>query len=302
MGGDAAITLIGVPYSLGERNVSMGRGPTVLLEDERLAARLRALGHDVEVRWVDRDDAEPDEGLAIGDVMTKHLVQNRQLAELVAQARAAGRAPIVLAGNCSSSIGVASGVRREGFGLVWIDAHPDSETPETSITGLFDGMPVATIAGRCWKAWREQIPGFRVVPEDRIVTVGLHERHAPADRRPYLYDAEPLGTPVDPPAVARKGFDGALGAALDELAEQTDAVYLHVDVDVLDPREANASRYTAEGGLSVSQVVAAIEAVGRRFDVLATSFADYDPDVDPRMAAVMARLVEAAAGIARAPA
>jgi arginase len=290
----AAVSLIGVPYSHGERGVLLGRGPIVMLADDRVPARIRACGSEVDVQWVDKDDASLDERLAPGDLMTKYLVQNRLVAQMVLGACARGALPIVFSGDCNVSIGVLSGLRRDRIGVVWLDAHPDADTPDTSMTGLFDGMAVATIAGRCWQAWCQQIPGFRSVPEERLIMVGVHEPYAPEAQRPWQHDSRALGTVVDPPVIAQHGFTTALNTALDQLADEVEGVYLHVDLDVLEPSEAKAcDHWTVTGGLSVAQVSETIASVRKRFDVLAATYTCFDPDVDPRMPAVIEDLVEA---------
>src|SRR4051794_9697034 len=288
-----AVMLIGVPYHLGQRGISMGRGPVVLLEDDVLPGRLRAGGFDVDVAWVDADDPAAHEPFVPGDQMARHLVHNRAVARLVAEARASGRAPIVASGNCNSAIGVVSGLDEPGLGVVWLDAHADAETPEHSADGLFDGMAVSVLAGRCWRAWREQIPGYRAIPEERMVMVGQHDRHAEAGW-PHENLAA-LGRVVDPPVIAEHGFEPALVDALDDLALRIDCVYLHVDTDVIDPALARSSLYTAPGGITPTQATRAIELVNERFDVLATTFSAYDPDIDARMLEIVPRLVDAAA-------
>ena len=288
-----ALTLIGVPYHLGQRGISMGRGPLVLLADAMVPNRLRGLGVDVEISWVDADDPRDDEPFVPGDQMARHLVHNRALAQRVAEARAAHRAPLVSSGNCNSSIGVTSGLADPRLGVVWLDAHADAETPEHSADGLFDGMTVSVLAGRCWKAWREQIPGYRPIPPERIVMVGQHDRYA--DGGWPHENLEPLGRVVDPPVIAEHGFERALGDALDVLALQADSVYLHVDTDVIDADIAKSSLYTAKGGLTPAQTARAIQMVSERFDVAATTFSAYDPDIDPRMLKIVPDLMEAAA-------
>ncbi len=289
------VTLIGVPYHLGQRDVSMGRGPRVLLADDRLPARLRSLGLDVEVRWVDADEPQPGDQLVPGDQMSRHLVHNRHVARLVAEARAHGRTPILSSGNCNSSIGVVSGLADDGLGMVWLDAHPDASTPDTSLSGLFDGMPVATIAGRCWQAWAAQIPGFRPIAPERMVMVGMHDLDVPAAEQAIVGQPEPIGAVVGRAAIDADGFEEALSGALDRLAAAgVRRVYLHVDTDVLDHDEGRASHYTAPGGLPAAHVRRAIELVNERFDVLATTFSAYDPDVDPRMADLVTGLAETA--------
>jgi arginase len=287
------LTLIGVPYHLGQYGVSMGRGPLVLLADDAVPRRLRALGFDVEVAWVDADDPAGGDPFVPGDQMARHLVQNRAVARLVAEARAARRAPIVVSGNCNSSIGVTSGIGEPNLGVVWLDAHADADTPEQSADGLFDAMSVSVLAGRCWRAWREGIPGFRVIPEERIVMIGQHDRYAEVG---WVHESNPpLGRVVDPPVIAQHGLEAALEDALDDLAARTDRVYLHVDTDTIDAAIARSSLYTAEGGLTPAQVGRAIERVHERFAVLATTFSAYDPDVDERMRTIVPDLVETAA-------
>jgi arginase len=288
-----AFTLIGVPYHLGHRGISMGRGPLVLLDDDMVPSRLRRLGLDVEVAWIDADDPRDDEPYVPGDQMARHLVHNRALAQQVADARAARRAPIISSGNCNSSIGVTSGLNDPGLGVVWLDAHADAETPEHSADGLFDGMAVSVLAGHCWKAWREQIPGYRPIRPDHMVMVGQHDRYA--DGGWPHENLEPLGRAVDPPTIAEHGFEQALADALDDLATRVDAVYLHVDTDVIDAEIARSSLYTATGGLTPAQTTCAIAMVSERFDIAATTFSAYDPDVDPQMLEIVPELMETAA-------
>ncbi len=271
----------------------MGRGPLVLLDEDMVPRRLRGLGLDVEVAWIDADDPRDDEPFVPGDQMARHLVQNRAVAQRVAEAKAARRAPLISSGNCNSSIGVTSGLDDPGLGVVWLDAHADAESPEHSADGLFDGMAVSVLAGRCWKAWREQIPGYRPIRPERMVMVGQHDRYA--DGGWPHENLEPLGRSVDPPAIAEHGFERALEDALDDLATRVDAVYLHVDTDVIDAEIARSSLYTASGGLTPAQTRRAIQMVGERFDVAATTFSAYDPDVDPHMLDIVPELMEAAA-------
>ena len=100
---------------------------------------------------------------------------------------------------------------------------------------------------------------------------------------------------MDPPAIAEHGFERALEDALDDLATRVEAVYLHVDTDVIDAEIARSSLYTASGGLTPAQTSRAIQMVGERFDVAATTFSAYDPDVDPLMLEIVPELMEAAA-------
>jgi arginase len=93
-----------------------------------------------------------------------------------------------------------------------------------------------------------------------------------------------------------------LAAALDDLRGRVGRVYLHVDLDALDPAEGIANRYAAPGGLSAGQVRAALAAVGDRFEVAAAAVTAYEPaaDADGRMAATAVRIIAALAQLGTA--
>jgi arginase len=98
--------------------------------------------------------------------------------------------------------------------------------------------------------------------------------------------------------VAGDGWSDARAAqALDDLRGRVDRVYLHIDLDVLDPSEGIANRYSAEGGLSAEQVLRTVAAVADRFDIVAAAITAYEPaaDTDGRMAATAIRVLGAVA-------
>ena len=83
------------------------------------------------------------------------------LYEQVAEAvRASPSVPVVLSGDCTTSLGVLAGLQRAGRdpGVVWFDAHADFNTPDTTTTGFTDGMGLAIAVGHCWKAWSKACP------------------------------------------------------------------------------------------------------------------------------------------------
>src|SRR5687768_13373447 len=127
------IHLIRVPYDSGQRALRMGAGPDALAPS--FVDALRAEGHEVTGETV---EAPP--GFAT-EVATAFALA-RALSERVRAARAEGRRPLVLAGNCMSSLGTVAGLRDEDddLGVVWFDAHGDLETPETTTSGFADGM------------------------------------------------------------------------------------------------------------------------------------------------------------------
>jgi arginase len=273
------IALIQVPYHLGHEDVGMGAGPRRL--ERSAVAALRASGHDVEVVRVRRGDSETNEIGASFDVV-------RRVAETVAAAVERGAFPLVVSGNCMSSIGVVAGSGRD-LGVVWLDAHADFNTPESSLSGSQDGMGLSILTGTGWRALRETIPGYRPVAEENVVLVGVR-------------DVDPLEQErLDRSAVAVAAGGEGVERALDGLAG-VDGVYLHVDLDVLDPSEGRANEYAAPGGLLAADIERIVAAVGERAPIRGAAVTAYDPAADPEEAipAIAAALTTRIAAAAEA--
>jgi arginase len=77
----------------------------------------------------------------------------------------AGRLPVIVAGNCNVGLGAIGGIDAPRLGIVWLDAHPDFHTPETTDSGFIDGMGLAAATGACWKTLCNSIPGFHAAEE-----------------------------------------------------------------------------------------------------------------------------------------
>ncbi len=299
------VSLIGLPYLMGTRMFNFGyqmaKGPVLLLDDRNAPAAMRKVFSDVEVHMIENAD-EPTSGetggdyrlLPVGDQMSRILVQNIHLAAKVRQARQEGRIVVASVGACSASLGVVGGLADvDGpIGMVWFDAHGDAQTPDTSANGFFEGMPVTTIAGKCWHAYRRRIPGFREIPEDRIITVGLQESFS-RNGRPHSGQA--LGALVHKPVIDQYGFTGAMTRALDDLRTRCSKVFVHIDTDVLDPSVLKANTHAAEGGLTDTQLSESLDLIAERFEIVAVDFASFDPAVDVRGPSVLVPLMVKAA-------
>ncbi len=248
-------TLVQVPYHLG-REGGLGAGVPVLA---------RALSDlDCEVTAVVRSSEPANEISGCMDVV-------RGVAATVGGVVAAGRFPLVLAGNCHSSLGTVAGLGAglgRTVGVVWLDAHADFNTPETTTSGFVDGMALALLTGSGWSALRRMISGHAPVIEENVVLVGTRDLDRAEEER------------LTASGVERAGPD-ELVAALDRLADRVSDVYLHVDLDVLDPSVGRANRYAVESGLSLEEVQSAIDAVTARFTIRAAALTAYDPAADP---------------------
>jgi arginase len=279
------VALITAPYSLGHEGLSVGAGPEAILAAGAVES-LEQAGHEVEVVKVQPRARETNEVGASFEIV-------RQVAETVAHAVETERFPLVLAGNCMSSIGIVAGLGRD-VGVVWLDAHPDFNTPESSLSGFADGMGLSILTGTGWKALRETVPGYRVVPEANVVLIGIRDINPPEQER---LDASEVQVLLPDEATAR------IGEAVERLRRRVEDVYLHVDLDVLDPSEGRANEYAADGGLSAAALEEAISAVAERSAVRAAALTAYDPaaDTERRIPAVAVRLATQIADGARGP-
>ena len=276
------VALIAVPYDLGRADVGSGRGPGAYLK-AGAAEALRARGHEVEVVTVRRETPFDDELQAV-------LGVNSVLADVVERALFDDALPLVVAGNCNATLGVQAGLQRGGAvdaALVWLDAHGDFNTPDTTETGYLDGMPLAMLCGR---AYRDAVAGglhADALPETSVLHAG--GRDFDREERSSLLASEVRV--VDGDALREHGPAEAMLPALSKLArERRDAwgldesepppAHLHVDLDVLDPVAAPGVTFPSPHGLSAAQLLEAIDLVRERFGLIAVTLTSFTPSRD----------------------
>lgn len=257
------VQILAVPYDSGRRDVRMGKGPGRLL-GLGLEAVWSAHGHEVATEWV---EVPPSDS---GDVRSSFALYDG-LADRVRAAHADKRFPFVIAGNCGVTIGALAGLADVRPAVVWFDAHGDFNTPETSPSGFLDGMALAILTGRCWRALAKNVTGFEAVPETRIALVGARDFDPP--------EADAL-------AASRILRIGADLSGLDDAFPVASPLWLHVDLDVLDIAEGRANQFATTGGLTVSQLVAAVRRLATRLSAVGAALTAYDPaaDADGRVA------------------
>ncbi len=262
------VALIASPYDLGREHVGMGAGPIRYLE-AGAAEFLSERGFEVDATVVERDGTFEDETSATANV-------NARLAERVGEAVENGAFPLVLGGNCDSSLGVLSGIGASGTGIIWFDAHGDFATPETSPDGYLGGMALATATGNCHTELRSSIGMDAAVAESRVVMAGV--RDVEREQRPLLEASEV--TVVEAERIHAEGPAESLHAPLADLESHVGKVYLHLDIDSLDPRHAPGVDFPAPDGLSPEEVEEAINLVAEKFEISAASLTAFNPGND----------------------
>lgn len=257
------VTLIAVPYDSGRRGARMGAGPAYLLR-AGLERRLGHAGHSVQVRTL---DAPVDTWRA--EIRTAFDLA-RVVAAATTEALEAGAFPLVLSGNCGpAALGCVSALR-SAPAVFWFDAHGDFNTPDTTVGGFLDGMALATVTGRCWPQLSAAIAGFHAVAERSIALIGARDLDA-----------------LEAAALEASGIQRVGGTTLRRdlqailrTHEGNTPTYVHLDLDVLDPREGRVNPYAAPHGLSRVDVEWAITAIAEAMALEVAALTAYDPASD----------------------
>ena len=175
-----------------------------------------------------------------------------------------GYLTIGLLSNCSSVSGVLGGLQRSGptrrplkIGLVFIDAHGDINTPETTLSGMLGGMPVAVAAGMCLRNLRLE-SGLAIALPTQYIVMGA------------VRDTDPLEQElIDRTQIEHITVDDIrnrsenIHAQMERLSGMVDKIYIHVDMDVLDPEEVAGHPLTVPNGPTSAELAGAIREMFR---------------------------------------
>ena len=286
------VAIIGAALDLGAGRRGVDMGPSAI-RYAGLEARFAELGIDC-ADWGTVQTIEPEERAA-GDDRARFLAEIKEACERVARrvrrAVEDGRTPVVLGGDHSVALGTLGGlaaVRGPGA-VLWIDAHGDLNTPETSPSGNVHGMPLAAALGLADEHFASEAWPLPAVSPDRVVLVGtrsLDRGEREAVRR--------LGAAVYTMSeIDRMGMERVVREALERVAG---APFVHVsfDMDVVDPDVAPGVGTPVRGGLSYREAHLAMELVAEAGVADAFDFVEVNPILD-RENATGALAVELAA-------
>jgi arginase len=187
-------------------------------------------------------------------------------ADLVERNEEDGYFTVGLLATCPSMPGLVAGLQHSGptreplrIGMLWLDAHPDFNTPETTRSGSLGGMPVAVATGRALQRMRLDARLDPPLADAHVVMGGVRltdplEQHLLDESGIEQLSVDDLRT-----------MTPAVFAQLDRLSRITDKIYVHIDMDVLDPREVMAHQNKVPNGPSSEELARLFEAIFTRY-------------------------------------
>jgi arginase len=290
---DGGIAIIGAALDLGAGRRGVDMGPSAI-RYAGLEERLASLGCDC-ADW-GNVDAAVAEATAVGDPRARFLPEIRatceRVARRVAEAVGEGRVPIVLGGDHSIALGTLGGLAAAAGGpgaALWIDAHGDLNTPQTTPSGNVHGMPLAAALGHGGEGFASDAWPLPALDPARTTLIGV--RSLDDGERALLGELELAVHTMS--EVDRRGVESLVARAL-ERAEGAAFVHVSLDMDALDPEVAPGVGTAVRGGLSYREAHLAMELVAESGLLGSFEIVEVNPILD-RQNATAALAVELAA-------
>lgn len=273
------VSIVGIPMDLGQSRRGVDMGPSAL-RYAGLHERLQRLGYateDLGNMEIRERATIPPKGHGL-DFLPAVVRAARKIHATAANAIEAGRIPLFLGGDHSISVGTIGGVTAAGpAGVLWIDAHGDFNTPESSPSGNIHGMPLAALLG----LGAPQLvnlgrPGAKLAPRD-VVLIGVRDLDPPErdllraqDVRVYTMSE------IDDRGIADVARD-----ALQRLAHVS-RLHVSLDLDVMDPREAPGVGTPVTGGITYREAHLLMEIIARDGRLGSADIVEVNPILDDR--------------------
>jgi arginase len=273
------IDIIGVPIDLGADRRGVDMGPSAI-RYSHLQKKLEELGYDV------RDEGNVEVPIAEMCKITNPNLKyidciipvSRRVAGAVATSIQAKNFPLVLGGDHSLSIGSVRGAaRNKKIGIIWIDAHADFNTAETTPSGNIHGMSLAVLAGLGDKSlvqlWDETIP---VIDPSKIAVIGA--RDLDSGEKANLGNAGALVMGME--QIDRYGMVSIVEKAIARVSRDVDGIYLSLDMDALDPEHAPGVGTPVPAGLSQRETHLACELIAETNKLIGMDLVEVNPILD----------------------
>jgi arginase len=295
------IAILGAPLDLGAGRRGVDMGPSAL----RLAglnAKLAAMGYQIDdlgnvpVAQQENTPEGPEKAKYLEPIATTCT----RLATAVADALKAGQFPLVLGGDHSVAAGTLAGVskvfqeRGQKIGLIWIDAHADMNTPESSPSGNIHGMPLACCLGHGPKELTEILGFAPKVAGRNVVLIGLRD----VDQRERELVRKSDVTAFTMRDIDELGLRVVLERAVAAASDGTAGFHLSLDMDAVDPDEAPGVGTPVRGGMTYREAHLAMETICDSGRMLSMEIVEVNPVLDEanRTALLGVELVMSAMG------
>ncbi|HUK53352.1 MAG TPA: arginase [Candidatus Binatia bacterium] len=277
------IRIIGVPMDLGASRRGVDMGPSALRVGG-LAQQLKSMGHQVE----DAGNVlvKQAEEQHYGEKRAKYLAEIvetcRGLAQIVEKTLEDGMVPLVLGGDHSVAVGTAAGVtawfrkKEKRVGLIWLDAHADMNTPESSPSGNIHGMPLAAIAGYGPDELTLLGGSKPMINPRNICMVGVRDIDA-KERKIIKESGVRVFTMRD---LDERGMREVMAEALRFAQDETDAICVSLDLDFVDPADAPGVGTPVRGGVTYRESHLAMEMIADTKAVAALEIVEVNPVID----------------------
>lgn len=275
------IDIIGVPMDLGAGRRGVDMGPSAI-RYAQLTPALRELGYIV--HDCGNLNVPPAETTTDPDprqhFLEPLLAVVDELAQRTQASVAAGNIPLVLGGDHSLALGSVRGASQTAnIGLLWIDAHGDFNTRDTTLSGNIHGMPLAALTGRgdprLVNLGRAE-PPTRFINPRHIAVVGVRQLD-PGERR-LLLEAGVHVFPME--QIDRVGLYQVMEEALAITCTSTDGLYLNLDLDALDPLIAPGVGTPVPGGLTYREAHTVCEMVAETRHLIGMDIVEVNPILD----------------------
>jgi arginase len=273
------IDIIGVPIDLGADRRGVDMGPSAIRYSQ-LKQKLEELGYQVE----DMGNVEVPiaEMCKVTNPKLKYLdciiPMSRRVAGAVATSMQAGHFPLVLGGDHSLSIGSIRGAaKNRKIGVIWLDAHADFNTDQTTPSGNIHGMSLAALSGLGDKSlvqlWDETVP---VIDPAKIAIIGARDLD-PGEKK-NLKETGAMVMSME--QVDRFGMVTVVEKAIEHISRDVDGIYLSLDLDALDPQHAPGVGTPVPAGLTQREAHLACEMIAETNLLIGMDVVEVNPILD----------------------
>jgi len=297
----STIAIIGAPMDLGSGRRGVDMGPSAI-RVANIHSRIASLGYKVED--LGNVAVEQAESSPAGPKRARYLAQIAEtclrLAEKVERAAGQGKVPLVLGGDHSIAAGSIAGIanhfhrRGEKIGVIWVDAHADMNTPQTSPSGNVHGMPLACLIGKGPKELTHLFGYAPKVDPRNVALVGL--RAVDDLEAPHVTKSGVRAFTMRD--IDEKGLPRVMAEAIDIVSAGTAGIHLSFDMDSVDPDEAPGVGTPVRGGITYREAHLAMELLSDTARLVALEVVEVNPvlDIANRTADLAVELMMSALG------